>query len=80
LDLRASLLDAWEVIGALEEKVNDLVLEQSAALVALAKTLPGFAQEFERAHNDAVANQRKVESELPLSVQREIRQLRKPRT
>ena len=80
LDLQGSLADAWEVIGALEEKINDLALEQSATLVALAKTLPDFAQEFERAYNDAVAGQKKSESELPLSVQRAIRDLRKPRT
>ena len=77
-DLQASLADTWEAIGVLEEKVNDLVLEQSALLIALAKTLPGFAEEFERAYNDALASQRKSESELPLSVQRAIRQLRNP--
>ena len=75
-DLKVSL--AWEAIGALTEKVNDLDLQVSVSLIALAKTLPGFAQEFERAYDDAVAQQRKSESELPLSVQRAIRQLRKP--
>jgi hypothetical protein len=75
-DLQASLADAWEVIGVLEEKVNDLVLEVSAALIALAKTVPGFAEEYERAHSAALASQRKSDSELPLSVQRAIRQLR----
>jgi hypothetical protein len=75
-DLQASLADAWEAIGVLTEKVNDLDLEVSAALIAFAKILPGFAEEFERARNDFAARQRKADSELPLSVHRAIRQLR----
>lgn len=77
LDLEVSLCDAWEAIGSLIEKINDLVLEQSAFLIALVKTVPGFAQEFERAYKDAVDDQKRSEAELPLSVQRAIRQLRK---
>jgi hypothetical protein len=77
LDLRASLADAWEVVGVLEEKVTDLDLQVSSALIALEATLPGFAEEFERAYNAALAEKRKLDSGFPLRVQRAIRQLRK---
>jgi hypothetical protein len=76
-DLQASLADAWEVIGVLEEKVSDLDLQVSSALIALARTLPGFAEEFERAYNAALAEKRKSDNEFPLRVQRAIRTFRK---
>lgn len=77
LDLRASLADAWESIGSLTEKVDDLDIQVSALIIALAKTVPAFAEEFERVSTAAEAAKRKSDSELPLSVQRAIRQMRK---
>lgn len=79
-DLKASLSDAWEAILALEETVNDLVLQQSAILLALAKTLPSFAQEFDQAYSDAVAEQEKRENESTPIVREAFRRLRKNRT
>lgn len=61
-DVRASLLEAWEVIGALEEKITDLDLQVSSALIALARTLPEFAREFERARSTAAGEKRETEN------------------
>lgn len=79
-DLKALLNDAWEVLSDLEETVNDLVLQQSATLIALAKTLPSFALEYDQAYSAAVSEQEKCESEEAPNVREELRRLRKDRT
>ena len=79
-DLKASLLDAWELILDLEETVNELVLRQSAMLIALAKTAPAFSHEYDLAHNAGRVEQQRNESESTPSVREALRQLRKART
>lgn len=79
-DLKASLSDAWEALSDLEETINDLVLQQSATLAALAKTLPSFALEYDQAYSAVVSEQEKHESEAAPNVREELRRLRKDRT
>jgi len=79
-DLKASLLDAWEVILDLEETVNELVLRQSAMLIALAKTAPNFSHEYDLAYKAGRVEQERHESESTPSVREALRQLRKSRT
>jgi hypothetical protein len=79
-DLKASLLDAWEIILDLEETVNELILRQSALLIALATTVPDFAREYDLAYSAGRIEQEKQESKLTPSVREALRQLRKEQT
>jgi hypothetical protein len=79
-DLKASLIEAWEAIQTLQEKVDDLVLQQSATLIALAKTLPVFAQEFDREYTDSEDAQKEHDSEIARQFVEFLRKLRKDRT
>ena len=62
-DLRASLLDAWEQIRVLVEKVDDLDRQQTAMLIALANTLPHFAPEYDRAYKTIGEKRKNSENE-----------------
>jgi hypothetical protein len=79
-DFEASLLDAWEQIHALLEKVDDLDRQQSATLIALAKALPSFALEYERAYKSIVENEKNSDNELPPSAREVFRRLHTRRT
>jgi hypothetical protein len=78
--LKDSQSDVWEAISVLTEQVNDLVLQVSAIQIALVKTSPSFALEYDRAYTDAVSEQEKCESEEAPNVREEFRRLRRKRT
>lgn len=68
-----------ELIVDLAEEVNGLFLRQSSALEALAATLPGFAQEYDRIYNTVAVAQAKRDSEGAPSLQQIIQKLKKTR-
>jgi hypothetical protein len=77
--MKESLNDVWEVLSDLEETVNDLVLQLSATQMALAKTLPNFAREYDQTYSDARSEQEKRENEEVPNVRGEFRRLRERR-
>ena len=79
-DLKASLIDAWEAMRDLGETVNDLVLQPSATLIALAKTLPSFALEYDQAYSVPYPSKKNVKAKKLPTFGQELHRLRGDRT
>jgi hypothetical protein len=67
------------MIVDLGEAINGQVLMLSATLTALAETVPGFAQAFERAHAAEVAEQERNDNEGIPSVRAMLERIQKLR-
>ncbi|SPF40997.1 hypothetical protein SBA1_340038 [Candidatus Sulfotelmatobacter kueseliae] len=74
--MQTSLAEAWEQIHVLLEKVDELDLQQTATLIALAKTAPSFALEYERAYKAIAGHEKNSENELPPNVRELFHRLR----